>query len=91
MSWTCEDCDKSYSILIEKFYNSCRECVTIKNEKREREEYEYRNNKVKEYVSIFKEDTEKFYKTIAVLALINGIEYDATNNNAIKVRCNYFK
>jgi len=86
MNWTCEDCKVSYSILTERFYNSCKACVVIKNEKQEKERYEYRVKRIKDFVTVFKADNEKFYKTIAVLALINGIEYDETNNDAINIR-----
>lgn len=90
MNWICEDCNKSYSVFTERFYNSCKACVVIKSEKQANERYEYRVKRVKDFITIFKADNEKFYKTIAVLALINGIEFDETNNNAISVRCNNF-
>ena len=86
MNWICKDCEKSYSIFTERCYNSCRECVIIKQEKKAKDEHDYLVKKVNEFISIFKYDTEKFYKTIAVLAVKNGIEYDESNNNAIIVR-----
>ena len=88
MNWICDDCKKQYSIFTERINYSCRECVVNRCKIKEEEDYKNRIYKVKKLISIFKADNEKFYKTIAVLAMLNGIEFDDDNNDAIYIRGN---
>jgi hypothetical protein len=86
MNWNCEYCKKSVSFWEKNHFNKCNACITEEQLKKEAQRREERQDQVKKFVSIFKEDNEKFYKTIAVLAMLNGIEYDDENNDAIIIR-----
>ena len=86
MNWNCENCKKSVSFWEKNYFNKCNACMMEEELKKEEKNREERQKKVKEFISIFKADNEKFYKTIAVLAMLNGIEYDDENNDAIIIR-----
>ena len=86
MNWNCENCKKSVSFWEKTHTLLCNACTIEQRQKKEEEERQERLCKVYKFMHIFKLDQEKFYKTVAVLAMINGIEYDENNNNTIFIR-----